>query len=75
MAGDQQAQQVLPQGLFVPLQMPFLSSGMNVLPKAQRSCGDKAIRRPTPVGQVRAADQPFDATGFKKNAASLARQL
>lgn len=60
--------------LFVPFQMPFLSSGMNILPKAQRSCGDKAIHHPTPVGQVRADDHPFDTTDFKKNAASLTRQ-
>lgn len=29
------------RGSFVQFQTPFLSSGMNILPKAQRSCGTK----------------------------------
>lgn len=71
---SQLAQQVLPWGPSVQFQMPFLSSRMKILPKAQRSCKDKAIHHPEPVGQVRAADEPFDTTGFKKNTASLTRQ-
>lgn len=36
--------EVLPCGISVQIQTPFLSSGMNTLPKVQRSCGDKAIQ-------------------------------
>lgn len=36
--------EVLPCGISVQIQTPFLSSGMNILPKVQRSCGDKAIQ-------------------------------
>lgn len=64
----------LPQGCFVQLQIPFLSSWMNSLPKAHWICVDKAIYHQHRWVPVKVADQSSDATDFRKNTASLTRQ-
>lgn len=70
----------LPRGHFVQFQIPFLSSGMNSLPKAHRICREKAslffyfFFLTTSAGPVRAAGQPFGAMGWGKNTSSLAGQ-
>lgn len=64
----------LPQGCFVQLQIPFLSSWMNSLPEAHWICVDKAIYHQHRWVPVKVADQSSDATDFRKNTASLTRQ-